>query len=308
MTAPTVSLAAVGKAYGRQRAVSGIDFTMAAGERVALVGHNGAGKSTLMKLILGLIRPTEGRIELLGVDPAGRTSGAARREVGFLPENVAFSPSITGAELLAFYARLKRQPVAGNAALLERVGIAEAAGRRVGTYSKGMRQRLGLAQALIGRPRVLLLDEPTTGLDPALRQSFYEILDELAADGASVLLASHALAELERQVDRVVVLNHGAKVADGTLATLRRFAPVSARIRLTLKQQQGAAPPPAIAGNGLVWTRVEDCVWETRCADADKLALVRRLLDAPLPLADIDVVAPSLDEIYAGFLRHGASP
>jgi Cu-processing system ATP-binding protein len=308
MTAPTVSLAAVAKAYGRQRAVSGIDFTMAAGERVALVGHNGAGKSTLMKLILGLIRPTEGRIELLGIDPAGRSSGAARRAVGFLPENVAFSPSITGAELLAFYARLKRQPVAGNAALLERVGIAAAAGRRVGTYSKGMRQRLGLAQALVGRPRVLLLDEPTTGLDPALRQSFYEILDELAADGASVLLASHALAELERQVDRVVVLNHGAKVADGTLATLRRFAPVFARIRLTLKQQEGEAPPPAITGNGLIWTRIEDRVWETRCADADKLPLVRRLLDAPLPLADIDVVAPSLDEIYAGFLRHGASP
>jgi Cu-processing system ATP-binding protein len=101
-------------------------------------------------------------------------------------------------------------------------------------------------------------------------------------------------------------------VADGTLTTLRRFAPVSARIRLTLKPcaaAEQAAAPPAITGNGLGWTRIEDRVWETRCADADKLALVRRLLDdAPLPLADIGVVAPSLDDIYAGFLRHGAPP
>ncbi|MBN8889302.1 MAG: ABC transporter ATP-binding protein [Acetobacteraceae bacterium SCN 69-10] len=306
MTGPTVALAGVTKAYGRQRAIAGIDLTVMPGERVALVGHNGAGKSTLMKLILGLIRPSEGRVELLGADPAGRAAGAARMAVGFLPENIAFSPSITGAELLAFYARLKRQPVSRNAALLERVGIAEAATRRVGTYSKGMRQRLGLAQALIGRPRVLLLDEPTTGLDPALRQSFYEILDALAADGASVLLASHALAELESRVDRVVVLNRGAKVADGTLATLRRFSPVSARIRLTLADPTDAAPP-AIPGSVLAWTRIGGPVWETSCPDADKLALVRRLLAAPLELADIDVITPTLDEIYAGFLRHEAA-
>ena len=155
---------------------------------------------------------------------------------------------MTGAETLAFYARLKRQPVSRNAALLERVGIAAAANRRVATYSKGMRQRLGLAQALLGHPRALLLDEPTTGLDPALRQSFYEIIRELRRNGAMVLLSSHALAELEGQVDRVVVMNQGRKVADGNIADLRALAAIPPRIRLRLP-----CAPRAVANGPDAW-------------------------------------------------------
>lgn len=203
----TVVLRAVTHLYGRRVAVDGVDLNLRAGECIGLVGHNGAGKSTLIKMMLELIRPTSGSVQVLGQDPSAGAAAAARRELGYLPENVALHPSLTGAETLAFYARLKGQPVAGNAALLERVGIAAAAHRRVGTYSKGMRQRLGLAQALLGKPRALLLDEPTTGLDPALRQSFYEIIGDLRREGATILLSSHALAELEGQVDRVVVMN-----------------------------------------------------------------------------------------------------
>ena len=159
----TVVLRGVSHRYGRQQAVRDVDLTLRAGECVGLVGHNGAGKSTLIKMMLGLVRPTAGSVLVLGEDPAGGAAARARRELGYLPENVALYPSLTGAETLAFYARLKRQPVASNAALLERVGITAAAHRRVGTYSKGMRQRLGLAQALLGNPRALLLDEPTIG-------------------------------------------------------------------------------------------------------------------------------------------------
>jgi len=158
------------KCEGKQVAVSDVDLTLRAGECVGLVGHNGAGKSTMIKMMLGLLRPSEGTVRVLGDDPAASASARDRGQLGYLPENVALYPSMTGPETLAFYARLKGQPVSLNTALLEKVGIAGAADRRVGTYSKGMRQRLGLAQALLGDPRVLLLDEPTTGLDPALRQ------------------------------------------------------------------------------------------------------------------------------------------
>lgn len=270
MSGTLVTLAAVSKRYGRHRAVERVDFAMRAGERVALVGHNGAGKSTLIKLMLGLIRPSEGQVMVLGADPGSRASGGARRSIGFLPENVVFHPSVTGAELLAFYARLKRQPVSRNAALLERVGIAEAASRRVGTYSKGMRQRLGLAQALIGRPRVLLLDEPTTGLDPALRQSFYRIVAELAADGAGVLLSSHALAELENTTDRVVVLNHGSVVVDGTLGELRRRSEARTHIRVTLTDPH-LAIGPGLLGGDIAWTKISERVWEASCPEPVKV-------------------------------------
>ena len=226
-----VEMRDVNKRYGRIVAVDAMDLTLRAGECVGLVGHNGAGKSTLIKMMLGLLSPTSGSVKALGEEPGAAAAASVRRELGYLPENLALYPSLTGAETLNFYARLKRGTTAGNAALLKRVGLEVAAGRRVGTYSKGMRQRLGLAQALLGSPRALFLDEPTAGLDPASRQDFYAILRELRRDGAMVLLSSHALAELEGQVDRVVVMNRGRKVADGAITELRRLAAIQPRIR-----------------------------------------------------------------------------
>jgi Cu-processing system ATP-binding protein len=300
--APTVRLAQVSKCFGRHEAVRDVDLTLHAGECVGLVGHNGAGKSTMIKMMLGLIAPTSGRVETLGENPSAGAAARARLELGYLPENVALYPSMTGEETLAFYARLKRQPVARNAALLERVGIAHAARRRVGTYSKGMRQRLALAQALLGSPRVLLLDEPTTGLDPALRQSFYEIVRGLRDGGATVLLSSHALAELEGQVDRVVVMNRGRKVADGTLAELRRLAGVPVRVRVRLASEL------RVAANDLrerwgAWHPAGDRMLEIACDESEKVAVLRSLAGLPGTIVDVDVLQPSLDDIYARFLQ-----
>jgi Cu-processing system ATP-binding protein len=298
MTSETVVMRGVIRRYGKQDAVRDVDLTLRAGECIGLVGHNGAGKSTLIKMMLGLVRPTAGSVRVFGEDPAAGAAARARRELGYLPENVALHPSMTGAETLAFYARLKRQPVAGNPALLARVGIAEAAHRRVGTYSKGMRQRLGLAQALLGSPRALLLDEPTTGLDPALRQSFYEIVRDLRRDGAMVLLSSHALAELEGQVDRVVVMNQGRKVADGGVADLRALAAVQPRIRLRLPRA-----PRAVA-NGLDaragWTSVSEGAQELSCDEDDVASVLRGL---PSSAEEIEILRPSLDELYAAFQK-----
>jgi Cu-processing system ATP-binding protein len=297
----TIALHEVSKVYGKSAAVNAVDLELRQGERVALVGHNGAGKSTLIKLMLGLCRPAAGTVQVLGANPADREAIRTRGRLGYLPENVALQPTLTGEELLAFYARLKQQPVSENAEILERVGIAHAARSRIATYSKGMRQRLALAQALIGNPRVLLLDEPTTGLDPALRQTFYTIVRELSGEGATVLLSSHALTELEGQTDRMIVMNHGRKVADGTLAELRRLAQRPVRIRFTL-QDEHVTLFPRIAGTALEWRRVGERTFEVSCAEREKVEVVRQITDASLPVTDLEILAPSLDDIYAHFL------
>jgi Cu-processing system ATP-binding protein len=298
MTA-TVTLEGVVKRYGPVEAVRGVSFALPAGEIVALVGHNGAGKTTLLKLMLGLIRPTSGDVRVLDENPAAGEF-AARKRLGYLPENVAFNASLTGREVLAFYARLKRQPVSGIASLLDRVGLSGASGRRIGTYSKGMRQRLGLAQALLGTPRILLLDEPTTGLDPALRLTFYEIVRELRDQGATVVLCSHALTELEERADRVVIMNSGLMVANGTLDELRHLAQLPTRIRLHL-----AAKPTALPD----WLRSTNCrrlnghVVEFDASPGQKMELLRWAAASADAVEDIDVVPPTLDELYVHFLR-----
>jgi Cu-processing system ATP-binding protein len=304
--AATIVLEAVTKRYGGALAVRDVGLALAAGEATALVGHNGAGKTTLMKLILGLIRPTAGSLRVLGEDPVSGAF-AVRRAVGFLPESVSFNVALTGRETLAFYARLKRQGAGAVRALLEKVGLGEAADRRIGGYSKGMRQRLGLAQALLGEPRVLLLDEPTTGLDPALRQTFYEIVEELRAGGATVLLSSHALTELEDKVGRVVIMNRGVKAADGTLDELRRVARLPTRIRLTLADADAASTARWL-GPVEGWRRIDGNMVEIDAPPDAKLAVLRRASEHGAPVRDIDVTAPGLDALYAHFLKQEAAP
>lgn len=300
MTA-TVRIGNVTKRYGRLKAVTDVSFDLDEGEMVALIGHNGAGKTTLMKLMLGLIRPTGGSIEVLSDNPAAGEF-AGRRQLGYLPENVSFDAALTGRETQTFYARLKREPVAKALELLDVVGLGAAAGRRVGTYSKGMRQRLGLAQALIGQPRVLLLDEPTTGLDPELRQTFYEVIQRLAAGGATVLLSSHALTELEERAGRVIIMNRGTKVADGSIDRLRHIAQLPTKIRLKVA---GLAPGelPSWLPEGTSSRRLNGHIVEIDAAPEQKIEVLRCATAAGTTLEDLDVLPPNLDELYAHFLR-----
>ncbi len=305
MAEATVALSGVAKRYGALTAVSGVDLSLGQGECIALVGHNGAGKSTLIKLMLGLIRPSEGAVRVLGEDPAASRAVRGKAGIGFLPENVAFPPAMTGLELLVFYARLKGERTDGLGDLLGRVGLAEAGRRRVGTYSKGMRQRLGLAQALLGEPRVLLLDEPTTGLDPELRRQFYEIVRTLRDGGATVLLSSHALTELEERADRVVVMNRGVMVACGTMAELRGLVDLPVRILLRVPDNGPAAVPEALAGVGDL-RRVNGHIVEITCRHHDKMAVLRRVVGLPVAVEDIEIMLPTLDELYANFMQRKA--
>ena len=296
MTA-TVSVNGIVKSYRAVQALRDVSFDLRPGQLSALVGHNGAGKTTLIKLMLGLIRADRGAIRVLNEDPAAGEF-SARRQLGYLPENVAFNAALTGRETLAFYARLKQIKPAAAWPLLDRVGLMEAADRRVGTYSKGMRQRLGLAQALLGQPRVLLLDEPTTGLDPALRRTFYEILNELRDDGATVLISSHALNELEDCAQHVLIMNRGLLVAQGTLAELRSISQLPIRVSLDLAPDASGVPA-WMTGESLATPHGHVMLVQD---EARKMDLLRIAAGDPR-VRNIEIATPTLDDLYAHFLR-----
>jgi Cu-processing system ATP-binding protein len=304
-----VQLQDVSKSYGDALVLDNVNLSVAAGESLVLVGHNGAGKTTLMKLLLGLVRPGAGKVRVFGDDPMAAMSVVRRGSLGYLPESIAFDEAMTGYELLKFYAGLKGVNGAGCDALLARVGIEDAAHRRLSTWSKGMRQRLGLAQAMLGHPRILLLDEPTSGLDPSLRSTLYEIIETLRADGVTVLISSHALNEVEEHVDRVAIMRQGSLLACGTLAELGEQAALPVQVQIT------CAPDAAVTivsqlqekftgddARHVDVSRVGNQHIELGCVHADKMAVLREITGLGDAVIDIDIRPPRLDEIYAHFM------
>ena len=209
------------KRYGSVQALKGVDLEVGEGELVGLLGPNGAGKSTLVKIAVGLVRPSDGTAEVAGVRAGSRPARAA---LGYLAELFRFPGWYTADEVLELHQRLARSSggAAERARLLELVALADAAKRRVDGMSKGMQQRLGLAQALVGEPRLLLLDEPTSALDPVGRRTVRLLLEELRGRGVAVLINSHLLSEIELVCDRVAILLAGEVVAAGTPHELSR--------------------------------------------------------------------------------------
>jgi ABC-2 type transport system ATP-binding protein len=217
------------KRYGGTVALAGVDLEVQPGELVGLLGPNGAGKSTLVKIACGLVRPSGGEAQVAG-EPAG--SADARAAIGYLAELFRFPEWLRADELLTLHQRLARSEggEAEREELLELVGLSEAAGTRVGAMSKGMQQRLGIAQALVGTPRLLMLDEPTSALDPVGRRIVRDLLLELKRRGVAVLLNSHLLSEVERVCDRVAILVGGRIVARGSPAELARAGGVEVEL------------------------------------------------------------------------------
>ncbi|MEX0316339.1 MAG: ABC transporter ATP-binding protein [Ruegeria sp.] len=293
MTDKALTIEHVSKDRGKTRVLDDIDLTLAPGERMALLGHNGAGKSTLIKSILGLTPIHGGAIR---VGDAAPGSASARRDTAYLPEAVSFHPALTGREQLTLFARLSGEK-ADVPGLLERVGLRDALDRRIGTYSKGMRQRLGLAQVLLGQPKVALLDEPTSGLDPISRQDLYAIIDELAGQGTAVLIASHALTEVEARTDRIAILRKGQMVADDTLANLSALAglPIKLRVRAAENADTLAAQ---IGGN-----RINGASVELLCSPADKMEALRRIAAMGEAVADVEMTPPKLEDLYRHYAR-----
>jgi ABC-2 type transport system ATP-binding protein len=260
------------KRYGTTEALKGVDLAVGEGELVGLLGPNGAGKSTLVKIACGLVRPSGGDVRVAGA-PAG--SRAANRAFGYLAELFRFPDFLSADELLALHQRLVEGAggAAERAELLELVGLADVADRRVGAMSKGMQQRLGLAQAMIGSPRLLLLDEPTSALDPAGRRTVRELLEELRRRGVAVLLNSHLLSEVELVCDRVAIIARGELVAAGAPDELSRAGGVEVE-----------------TGGGL--RRFPEA------GRADAPRLVRELVEAGEEVYGVRVLRSSLEDVY----------
>ena len=218
---PALSVRGLAKRYGSVEALRGVDLEVQRGELVGLLGPNGAGKSTLVKIACGLVRPTTGTAAINGEPPS---SPHARRSLGYLAELFRFPGWYTADELLVLHQRLAHSDGGQKEReeLLRLVGLEDAAGRAVEAMSKGMQQRLGIAQALIGEPGLLLLDEPTSALDPAGRRIVRDLLGELRARGVAVVLNSHLLIEIELVCDRVAIISGGRLVAEGTPRELTR--------------------------------------------------------------------------------------
>jgi ABC-2 type transport system ATP-binding protein len=298
---PAVWCSGLRKRYGRRTAVDGVSFTVDRGAVVGLIGPNGAGKTSTIKMLLGLVRPDAGEVLLLGRparDPRART------RVGYLPELFRYQPWLTAAEVLALHVRLSGAdvPAAEQRECLALVGLADRAGDRVAGFSKGMQQRVGLAVALVARPELVVLDEPASALDPVGRADVRALLLTLKARGVAVLLNSHLVGDVERVCDRVVVLDHGRVVADGTLAEL--LGGRELRLRLA---GAGPAAQARLAAAGRV-ARDGDAVTVTLPAGASPDLvpdLVADLVGLGVRVHAVEPGRVSLEERLLGLLRAG---
>ena len=224
MTGPLVETHGLSKRYGNLRAVEGLDLRLEEGEVYGFLGPNGSGKSTTILMILGLTEPTAGTVSVMGHDPT-RNPTAVKRQVGYLPESVGFYGDLTGRQNLLYTAELngiKRREAEGRVAgLLDTVQLHDAANQQVAHYSRGMRQRLGLADVLLKDPRLVILDDPTLGLDPAGIQWLLRLIEQMAHDqNISVFLSSHALEDVQRVCSRVGIMSQGKMVLEGTIEQL----------------------------------------------------------------------------------------
>ena len=299
--APVIVARGVHKHYGPIHAVDGVDLEVRSGELFGLIGHNGAGKSTMFKMMLGLIPLTAGEIRIDGAPVPGSDFRAVRRKVGYLPENVVLYDNLTGTETLDFFARLKGVSPAQNAALLERVGLMHAAKRRVREYSKGMRQRLGFAQALLGKPRILFLDEPTSGLDPEAIRGFYAILRQLKGEGVTMVITSHILAEIQERVDRLAIMAAGKVQATGTVQALREQMDLPLWFDVRVAPEDFEAVRNALGGLPVGAIEARDGHIAVQCARDAKMAVIAALATLNGKVRDLTVREPSLEDVFFGF-------
>lgn len=291
MTAAAIETRGLGKRYGRVVGLEDLSLRVEDGEIFGFLGPNGAGKTTTIRLLLGLIAPSAGAVTLLGRDVSVAGAAAWRGEVGYLPGELALWPALTGARTLAFLEHLTGRAAAWRAEVLERLQLSAAdLARRVGTYSDGMKQKIGIVQALQCAPRLVLLDEPTKGLDPLVQQAFYELLVELGRRGTTVFFSSHVLPEVERVCTRVAMLRGGKLASIGRIEQLRGALP-----RQVMAVFSTDVDLAALARFGRVLTTTPRRV-ELLVEAAQVPSLVGLL--ATLPLVALLVEAPSLEDAF----------
>ncbi|MGB9777533.1 MAG: ATP-binding cassette domain-containing protein [Anaerolineae bacterium] len=293
---PVIETENLTKFYGRSRGIVDVSLTVGPGEIFGFLGPNGAGKTTTIRLLLDLIRPTRGQARVLGLDPQ-RDGVEVRRRVGYLPGELALYPDLTGRQMAEYAAYLRGNvPRREIARLADRLDID--LDRPIRALSHGNRQKIGILLALMHRPELLILDEPTTGLDPLMQQVLYELLEEVRAEGRTVFFSSHILPEVERLCDRVGILREGHLVAVESIADLKRKA--LRRIELFFDRAVDAEAFRSIPG--VVETRASGAMLHVAVQGS-----VDPLLKAAARHAVINIVTyePNLEEMFLALYREG---
>ncbi|ATO16995.1 daunorubicin/doxorubicin resistance ABC transporter ATP-binding protein DrrA [Micromonospora sp. WMMA2032] len=299
------------KRFGTTTALAGIDLAARRGTVLGVLGPNGAGKTTAVRILATLLRPDSGRATVGGHDVV-REAAEVRRLIGLTGQYASVDEDLTGTQNLVLIGRLldlsRREARARAAELLAWFDLTEAAGRPAKTYSGGMRRRLDLAASLVGRPEVIYLDEPTTGLDPAKREEMWGVVRSLVDDGSTVLLTTQYLDEADALADEISVIDHGRVIAHGTPGELKRIAgSQTIVVRPTEPDRIGevaeilrasTGTEPELPRPGLLTVPVE--------GDAPFTAVVRRLDDAGIGVAELALRLPSLDEVFFTLTGHGA--
>jgi ABC-2 type transport system ATP-binding protein len=293
-----VRLPWLGAAAPPIHALDALDISVREGEIFGFLGPNGAGKSTTIRLLLGYLHPTAGEGRVLGLDIV-RDSVAIRRRIGYLPGGIALYDSLSGQQLLDYLAELNGRPPVRRADLCERLELSSGTLRRlVRDYSRGMRQKIGIVQALQHDPELAILDEPTEGLDPLMQRAFYHLLDALKAEGRTIFFSSHVLSEVERVCDRVAIIRRGQLVA------MEDIAGLLARHKRNVNMRLHGAPPrlDGVAGVSGIETRDERL---TCRVDGDIRPFLAAIVGAPI--ADLTIEPAHLEEAFLEFYEDAAS-
>ncbi|MGM1064684.1 ATP-binding cassette domain-containing protein [Saccharothrix sp. Mg75] len=298
---PAIAVRGLRKSYGDNLVVDGIDFEVPSGRIWALLGPNGAGKTTIVQILSTLIRPDAGTIHVAGHD-VQREPDAVRAAIGVTGQSTAVDELLTGEENMALMCDLHRLPRQRGrertAELLARFELTDADAKKlVGTYSGGMRRKLDLAMTLVGSPKVIFLDEPTTGLDPRSRRTTWESIRALASSGVTIFLTTQYLEEADTLADRIAVLHQGRFAAEGTATELKRLVPGNG-IRLTFENSEQLAA----AAKALGATNVDEETLSLRVVSEGDFDSVRRVVEqldrASLTAAGLSVQAPDLDDVF----------
>lgn len=292
-----LEVSSLSKSYNGLKAVDSLSFSVEKGEIYGFLGPNGAGKTTTIKAILGLIYPDEGTVLIDGTNLSHEPHEIKRR-IGFLPERVAFYNNLTALQTLEFYADLKGRAKDGLTSLLDIVGLREFSEKKVGTFSKGMIQLLGVAQAMIGNPDILILDEPTTGLDPNWTRVVKDRIREANKSGATVFFSSHILSEVQELTHRVGILNKGKLIAQDTVDNLGRNLNIKPRLRISLgvDPESGAKAIASLDGIDSVFSSGGELV--VICDHESKMRVLARLTESGIPVKNFRTEEPTLEEVF----------
>ncbi|WP_280405927.1 ATP-binding cassette domain-containing protein [Nocardia brasiliensis] len=303
---PAVSISGLTKAFGSRAVLAGIDLEVAAGTVFALLGPNGAGKTTMVRILATLARADGGEIRVAGHDLA-REPDAVRKLIGVTGQYSAVDEVLTGAENLRLMGRLlhlsSRESARRTTRLLARFGLTEAGAARVATYSGGMRRRLDLAMSLMGQPRIIFLDEPTTGLDPRSRRELWQVIRDLVTDGVTIFLTTQYLEEADQLADRIAVLHNGKIVAQGTAADLKQLAP-GGHIQLSFTDRAGlAAAARAVPDAEIDIDQLKLLVPSDGSVGTLK-QLLDRFDDQAITIDGLAIHTPDLDDVFFALTGH----